>query len=166
MKARRLHGPLATTAALAIAAAIVVGAAFAPDASAQGRGATPPKPKTTRPATPRKPAKADPGASSTDAGAPLAARAEATSLSAGGGGGGGGGAGNTSGALDAGAVESRTLDGGSRVFRFGEVEIEGRLRNPQLVYFLRRVRAEFASGDLGHRTFMRELSETRKDPSF
>ena len=67
---------------------------------------------------------------------------------------------------DSGVVEARTLDGGARVFRFGEVEIEGRLRNPQLVYFLRRVRAEFASGDLGHRTFMRELSETRKDPSF
>ena len=69
-------------------------------------------------------------------------------------------------ALDGGAVESKTLDGGTRVFRFGEVEIEGRLRNPQLVYFLRRVRAEFAAGDLGHRSFMRELSDTRHDPSF
>jgi hypothetical protein len=69
-------------------------------------------------------------------------------------------------AVDAGAVEAKTLDGGTRVFRFGEVEIEGRLRNPQLVYFLRRVRAEFAAGDLGHRTFMRELSDTRHDPSF
>ena len=68
--------------------------------------------------------------------------------------------------VDAGAVVSRTLDGGTRVFRFGEVEIEGRLRNPQLVYFLRRVRAEFAAGDLGHRSFMRELSDTRHDPSF
>ncbi len=67
---------------------------------------------------------------------------------------------------DAGAVEARTLDGGARVFRFGEVEIEGRLRSPQLVYFLRRVRAEFAAGQLGHRTFMRELSETRSDPNF
>jgi hypothetical protein len=63
-------------------------------------------------------------------------------------------------------VETKTLDGGTRVFRFGEVEIEGRLRNPQLVYFLRRVRAEFSAGDLGHRTFMRELSDTRHDPSF
>jgi hypothetical protein len=68
--------------------------------------------------------------------------------------------------VDGGVLESKTLDGGTRVFRFGEVEIEGRLRNPQLVYFLRRVRAEFAAGDLGHRTFMRELSETRDDPSF
>jgi len=68
--------------------------------------------------------------------------------------------------VDAGTIESKTLDGGTRVFRFGEVEVEGRLRNPQLVYFLRRVRAEFAAGDLGHRSFMRELSDTRHDPSF
>lgn len=69
-------------------------------------------------------------------------------------------------APDAGQVETKILDGGTRVFRFGEVEVEGRLRNPQLVYFLRRVRAEFAAGDLGHRSFMRELSDTRHDPSF
>lgn len=70
------------------------------------------------------------------------------------------------GAADAGVVEQKTLDGGARVFRFGEVEVEGRLKSPQIVYFLRRVRAEFAAGDLGHRTFMRELSETRNEPSF
>ena len=63
-----------------------------------------------------------------------------------------------------GAVESKTLDGGTRVFRFGEVEVEGRLKSPQIVYFLRRVRAEFAAGDLGHRTFVRELSDTRNEP--
>jgi hypothetical protein len=68
--------------------------------------------------------------------------------------------------VDAGVLESRTLDGGTRVFRFSEVEVEGHLRNPQIVYFLRRVRAEFAAGDLGHRSFMRELSDTRHDPSF
>ena len=70
------------------------------------------------------------------------------------------------GGLDAGVVSSQTLDGGSQVFKFGELDIEGRLKSPQLIYFLRRVRAEFAAGDLGHRTFMRELSETRKRPSF
>jgi hypothetical protein len=67
---------------------------------------------------------------------------------------------------DAGVVESRTLDGGMRVFRFSELDIEGRLKSPQLVYFLRRVRAEFAAGDLGHRSFLREMSETRKESSF
>ncbi len=73
---------------------------------------------------------------------------------------------SSAGASDGGIAETKTGDGGSKVFRFGEVEIEGRLRSPQLVYFLRRVRAEFAAEDLGHRTFMRELSETRKDPNF
>jgi hypothetical protein len=145
---------LAVIAALAITL-VTFGAATT--ASAQGRGAAPPKPRTSRPAAPKKPAKADAGAPPASAAAdtpppPLAGRAEASSASGG--------------AVDAGAVEAKTLDGGARVFRFGEVEIEARLRNPQLVYFLRRVRAEFAAGDLGHRTFMRELSETRKDPSF
>lgn len=58
-------------------------------------------------------------------------------------------------------VDTKTLDGGAKVYRFGEVEIEGRLKSPQIVYFLRRVRAEFAAGDLGHRSFMKELSDTR-----
>jgi hypothetical protein len=69
-------------------------------------------------------------------------------------------------ASDAGVVEAKTLDGGTQVFRFKELDIEGRLKSPQLVYFLRRVRAEFAAGDLGHRSFLREMSETRKESSF
>jgi hypothetical protein len=63
-------------------------------------------------------------------------------------------------------LDQKTLDGGARVFRFGEVEVEGRLKSPQIVYFLRRVRAEFAAGDLGHRSFIRELDETKNEPSF
>ncbi|MGH7440664.1 MAG: hypothetical protein ACRENE_33650, partial [Polyangiaceae bacterium] len=70
------------------------------------------------------------------------------------------------GSTDAGVVEARTLDGGTRVFKFKELDIEGRLKSPQLVYFLRRVRAEFGAQDLGHRSFLREMSETRKEPSF
>jgi hypothetical protein len=70
------------------------------------------------------------------------------------------------GAKGGGVVDQRTLDGGQRVFRFGEVEVEGRLKSPQIVYFLRRVRAEFAAGDLGHRSFMTELDETKNEPSF
>jgi hypothetical protein len=67
---------------------------------------------------------------------------------------------------DAGVVEVRRLDGGTQIFKFKELDIEGRLKSPQLVYFLRRVRAEFAAGELGHRTFMREMSETRKESTF
>ena len=63
-------------------------------------------------------------------------------------------------------MERTLADGGGKVFRFGELEVEGRLRSPQLVYFLRRVRAEFAAGDLGHRSFMLELSQTRQTDNF
>jgi cytoskeletal protein RodZ len=59
-----------------------------------------------------------------------------------------------------------TEKGGSKQFQFTETDVEGRLKVPQLVYFLRRVRAEFAAGDLGHRSFMRELSATQRDPDF
>jgi hypothetical protein len=72
------------------------------------------------------------------------------------------------------AAKTYTSDGGVTVvekgatkqFQFSETDVEGRLKVPQLVYFLRRVRAEFAAGDLGHRSFMRELSETQRDPAF
>lgn len=67
---------------------------------------------------------------------------------------------------DAGVVEAKTTDAGTKAFKFSELDIEGRLKSPQLVYFLRRVRAEFAAGNLGHRTFMREMSETRKERNF
>ena len=76
---------------------------------------------------------------------------------------------NPTATADAGPAMARvekTLDGGVKVFRFGELEVEGRLRSPQLVYFLRRVRAEFAAGDLGHRSFMLELSQTRQTENF
>lgn len=53
-----------------------------------------------------------------------------------------------------------------KTYKFGPQEVEGRLKSPEIIYFLRRVRAEFAAGDLGHRSFMRELSDTRRDPAF
>ncbi len=102
-------------------------------------------------AQPRKPG-AKPAGGAAEGGAP--AREEGRDA---GGGGAKGGA----------VVESKGgQDGGSKVFRFGEVEVEGRLKSPQIVYFLRRVRAEFAAGDLGHRSFIRELDETKNEPSF
>jgi hypothetical protein len=67
---------------------------------------------------------------------------------------------------DAGVKVVERGDGGAKQFRFTETDVEGRLKAPQIVYFLRRVRAEFAAGDLGHRSFMRELSDTKRDDSF
>ena len=54
---------------------------------------------------------------------------------------------------------------GVKTYKFGTVEVEGRLKSPQIIYFLRRVRAEFDAGALGHRSFMRELSDTRNNPA-
>jgi hypothetical protein len=119
-----------------------------------------PPPTSARPHPVARPAprKAPPPPAETGAPAPTAGpTAEATALS---------GAPDAGISSDAGLVEAKTLDGGTHVFKFSELEIEGHLKSPQLVYFLRRVRAEFAAGDLGHRSFLREMSETRKEPSF
>jgi hypothetical protein len=63
------------------------------------------------------------------------------------------------------SVEESTKEKGVKTYKFSAVEIEGRLKSPQIIYFLRRVRAEFEAGDLGHRSFMPELSDTRRSPS-
>lgn len=62
-------------------------------------------------------------------------------------------------------AEESESDKGVKTYKFSAVEVEGRLKSPQIVYFLRRVRAEFEAGDLGHRSFMPELSDTRRSPS-
>lgn len=64
-------------------------------------------------------------------------------------------------------VETKTGgEAGVKTYKFGAVEVEGRLKSPQVVYFMRRVRAEFAAGALGHRSFLRELGDTRRSPAF
>lgn len=55
---------------------------------------------------------------------------------------------------------------GVKTYEFGTVEVEGRLRSPQIIYFLRRVRAEFETDALGHRSFLLELRDTRRNPAF
>ena len=55
---------------------------------------------------------------------------------------------------------------GVKTYEFGAVEVEGRLRSPQILYFLRRVRAEFDARGLGHRSFLLELADTRNDAAF
>jgi hypothetical protein len=65
---------------------------------------------------------------------------------------------------EAGVVATEVGDEGVKTYAFRAVEVEGRLRSPQMIYFLRRVRAEFDPAGLGHRSFMRELSDTRRHP--
>lgn len=47
-----------------------------------------------------------------------------------------------------------------KVMKFSGLGIEGRLKSPQLVYFVQRVRAEFERPSLPHRSFMPELERT------
>jgi len=52
-----------------------------------------------------------------------------------------------------------------KVMRFSGLELEGRLKSPQLLYFVNRVRAEFDRPKLPHRSFMPELHRsTQRDP--
>jgi hypothetical protein len=62
-------------------------------------------------------------------------------------------------------VEESAKEKGVKTYKFSAVEVEGRLKSPQIAYFLRRVRAEFEAGDLGHRSFVPELKDTRRSPS-
>jgi hypothetical protein len=59
-------------------------------------------------------------------------------------------------------TEAAGQDKGVKTYTFGAQEVEGRLRSPQILYFLRRVRAEFDAEPLGHRSFLLELSDTRR----
>jgi len=65
---------------------------------------------------------------------------------------------NDSSSADAHA-EERNEGGDSKVkvFRFSGFDINGRLKSPQLLYFLNRLRAEFDHPRLPHRSFMPEL---------
>jgi hypothetical protein len=62
-------------------------------------------------------------------------------------------------------VEESDEQEGVKTYTFSAIEVEGRLKSPQIIYFLRRVRAEFEAGLLGHRSFMPELSDTRRSPA-
>lgn len=63
-------------------------------------------------------------------------------------------------------VKTEELRSGEKTYTFGAQEVEGRLKSPQILYFLRRVRAEFDPAPLGHRSFLLELSDTRRHRAF
>lgn len=69
-------------------------------------------------------------------------------------------------AAEPGNVKVQEDKEGVRTYKFETVEVEGRLKSPQVIYFLRRVRAEFEAGALGHRSFLGELSDSRRSAAF
>ncbi len=50
-----------------------------------------------------------------------------------------------------------------KVMEFSGLDIEGRLKSPQLLYFVSRVHAEFDRPKLPHRSFMPELDRSTKE---
>lgn len=75
----------------------------------------------------------------------------------------GDGAARAEGAASKVAVEGETTGvDGEKSYQFQAIEVEGRLKAPQILYFLRRVRAELRVGRLGHRSFLPELRDTRR----
>jgi hypothetical protein len=67
---------------------------------------------------------------------------------------------------DAESEERVEGDGKVKVFEFSGLDISGRLKSPQLLYFLNRLRAEFDRPRLPHRSFMPELVRSSKGKAF
>ena len=69
---------------------------------------------------------------------------------------------------DAEAEGSIVVEGGEKVkvYRFSGLDISGRLKSPQLLYFLNRLRAEFDRPRLPHRSFVPELVRSTKSKAF
>lgn len=66
-------------------------------------------------------------------------------------------------------AESREVsEGGEKVkaIRFSGLDVAGRSKSPQLVYFLNRVRAEFDRPRLPHRSFLPEMERSTRGESF
>jgi pyruvate dehydrogenase E2 component (dihydrolipoamide acetyltransferase) len=154
---------------LALGAFVAFGASIlSPEAHAQEK----PKPAAARSgkargAKPKKPAPQKAAASEAPA-APEPEPSAPSERSAGEGESGvkGAGSGASAALSEAPRAKEQTDAEGVKTYQFGAIEVEGRLRSPQVIYFLRRVRAEFDAGALGHRSFLRELSDTRNDPAF
>ena len=53
-----------------------------------------------------------------------------------------------------------------KVFRFSGLDLAGRVKSPQLLYFLNRMRAEFDRPRLPHRSFIPELQRSARAKAF
>lgn len=66
-------------------------------------------------------------------------------------------------------ASSREINEGGekvRVIEFSGFDVNGRLKSPQLLYFLNRVRAEFDRPRLPHRSFVPEMERTTQADGF
>lgn len=68
-------------------------------------------------------------------------------------------------AIAAPAGTSTTKTAKTKVYTFGAMDVEGKLKTPQLLYFLNRIKLELEMSAPDHRSFMKELERTADDPS-
>ena len=69
---------------------------------------------------------------------------------------------------DVDAQSREVSEGGEKVkaIRFSGLDVAGRLKSPQLLYFLNRLRAEFDRPRLPHRSFLPEMERSARSKSF
>lgn len=53
----------------------------------------------------------------------------------------------------------------TKVYTFGALDVEGKLKTPQLLYFLNRIKQELDTSTPDKRSFMKELERTADDPN-
>lgn len=53
----------------------------------------------------------------------------------------------------------------TKTYTFGAMDVEGKLKTPQLLYFLNRVKLELDMSAPDHRSFMKELAQSADDKS-
>jgi|GEM_PF-2030476 len=63
------------------------------------------------------------------------------------------------------ATTKSTRTAKTNVYSFGAMDVEGKLKTPQLLYFLNRIKLELDMSAPDHRSFMKELEQTAEDPS-
>lgn len=67
---------------------------------------------------------------------------------------------------DEAAATTKTADGKTlktKTYTFGAMDVEGKLKTPQLLYFLNRVKLELDMSAPDKRSFMKELAKTADD---
>ncbi|HEX4405836.1 MAG TPA: hypothetical protein VH560_13455, partial [Polyangia bacterium] len=66
------------------------------------------------------------------------------------------------------ATPGKTADGKTiktKTYTFGAMDVEGKLKTPQLLYFLNRVKLELDMSAPDKRSFMKELAKSADDKS-
>ena len=143
------------TARLCLTGALLAASLLAPAAARAGKPAPKHKPAAHAPAAKRTPAPA-----AAKERAPSAASSDSKAASS-------DGSDDSSSPSGAGETAPATVTAGknvkSKTYTFGAMDVEGKLKTPQLLYFLNRVKLELDMSAPDKRSFMKELQQSADD---